>query len=391
MSESNLYFIKAPCHQSSRKQGYQFAPDEIKQKYDFEITKTLFDESRVDLVNNKIELCKGYELLYEYILKYVKMKPNDKIITVGGDHSISAGTIAAINEKYIRQIGETFTSDLIVLWIDAFPDLYDFNTSPNKDLNEMPVASLLGLCDTHFTQNKLLLNPSQLIYYGLVDDNDNTDIVKEYRIPHLTVKKINSLGTENSINAIKEMIKDKPVHVSLDMKVFDSSIVRSVIPQNDHGLHLEQVENLLSGIKDNIVSMDIVEFNPCVGTTDEVRVTRETIRYLLAKTFDIKEKSINIFTEDSQFLVFRPAEQDDPESDFGWYLMRGLSIKDRLELINRIPDDEIITVDIGDEEYFVTKTTINEQNEKSYYAAETINDVVLFPQEKVCMCFELVN
>ena len=27
----NLHFIRAQCHQSDREQGYQFAPDEIKQ------------------------------------------------------------------------------------------------------------------------------------------------------------------------------------------------------------------------------------------------------------------------------------------------------------------------------------------------------------------------
>ena len=388
---SKLHFIKAPCHQSSREQGYQFASDEIKEKYDHEITNELFNGSSIDLVNHKIELCKGYQLLYKYILEHTTQNPDDKIITIGGDNSISSGTIAAMNEKYLKEKGNTTSSDLIVLWIDSYPDLYDFDTSVNKDLNEMPVGSLLGLCDTYFTQNKLLLNPEQMIYYGLVDENDNIDMVKEYRIPYLTVKKINSLGLENSINAIKNMIGDKPVHVMLDMKVFDSSIIKSVIPLNNNGLKLEQVENLLFNIKNNIVSMDIVEFNPHIGTKQDSKITRETIRYLLSRTFDIKEKSVNIFTEDSQFLVYRPVQQEDPYTDIGWYIMRGLNLNDREEFINKIPNNEIIAIEIDDEDYLVTKTTINEQNEISYYNAVTINDVALFPEEKVCMCFELIN
>ncbi len=388
---SKLHFIKAPCHQSSREQGYQFAPSEVKEKYDYVIADELFNGSSIDLVNSKIELCKGYQLLYKYILEYTGHNPDNKIITIGGDNSISSGTIAAMNEKYMKQYGTTTISDLIVLWIDSFPDLYDFDTSVNKDLNEMPAGSLLGLCDNYFTQNKLLLNPEQIIYYGLVDENDNIDMVKEFRIPYLTVKKINTLGLENSINSIKGIIGDKPVHVVLDMKVFDSSIIKSVIPQNNNGLQLEQVENLLCSIKGNVVSMDIVEFNPCIGTKENIKVTRETIRYLLSKTFDIKEKSVNIFTEDSQFLVYRPTQQEDPYSDIGWYIMRGLNLNDREGFINKIPNDEIITIEIDNEEYFVTKTTMNEQNETSYYCATTINDVVLFPEEKVCMCFELIN
>ena len=63
---------------------------------------------------------------------------------------------------------------------------------------------------------------------------------------------------------------------------------------------------------------------------------------------------------------------------------------------NIIIDDNIINLvydetDGYEKEVMITTTSVNEQNEKSYYTAETINDVVLFPQEKVCMCFELVN
>lgn len=388
---SNLYFISAPCHQSSREQGFQFAPSEIKQKYDFEIIKKMFDGSVIDIANKKIELCKGYQLLYEYILKYTNLKPNDKIITIGGDNSISTGTVAAINENYIKQMGNNVTSDLMVLWIDSYPDIDDFNTSLTKDLNDMAVASLLGLCDMNFTKNKLLLNKNQLIYYGLVDKNNNIDDVKECMIPHFTVKKINSLGDKKCIDVIKNMIKNKPVHVVLDMKVFDSSLIKSVIPLNNNGLKLEQVENLLSGIKNNIVAMDIVEFNPQIGTIEDVKITRETIRHILAKTFDIKEKSLNIFNEDSQFLIYRPTQQEDPFTDIGWYILRGLTINNVNDIMEKFCGDEIITIPIDNEEYLITKTTMNEQNEKSYYTAKTINDVTLFPEEKMHMTFELIN
>ncbi|QKF93691.1 arginase-like protein [Fadolivirus algeromassiliense] len=394
---SKLHFIKAPCHQSSREQGFQFAPDEIKQKYDFEISTKLFNDSVVDIPNKKIELCKGYELLYKYILEYTKINPSDKIITIGGDHSISSATIAAINEKCMKQYGNNCTSDLVVLWIDSYPDLNDFTTSQTYDLNDMPVASLLGLCDTHFISQKLLLKPEQFIFYGLVDKDDIIDDVKEFKMPFLTTKKIKTIGLNNIIKFVKDMIGNKPVFVSLDMKVFNDNLIRSVIPSNEDGLELEYVTNLLVSLKNNIIGMDLVEFNPRIGSNDDVRITRETIRYILSNTFDIKEKSINIFTEDSQFLIYRPLEQDDPYVDIGWYILRGLTIKQKEELIKQIPDDTIITLEIeGDTEteqgtYLVTKTTLNEQNEKSYAIAETISDTTLFPQEKICMGFELIN
>lgn len=394
---SKLHFIKAPCHQSTRAQGFQFSPDEIKETYNFEITTDMFNGSVVDLPTNKIELCKGYQLLYKYILEYTKNNLNDKIITIGGDHSISSATIAAINEKYMKQQGEKISSDLVVLWIDCQPDINCFTTSQTCDLNEMPVGSLLGLCDNKFISQKLLLKNEQFIYYGLIDKDDSLDLIKELRIPFFTNKKINILGIDNIIDIIKKMIGNRPVHVSLDMKVFNEQLIKSVIPTNREGLNLEQVENLLFGIKNNIVSMDIAEFNPEIGDSNDVRITRETIRYLLSRTFDIKEKQINIFTEDSQFLIYRPLEQDDPDIDIGWYLLRGLTIKDKEELMKTIPNDTIISIELdGDETiengtYLITKTTMNEQNSKSYGTSETIQDIVLFPQEKICMGFELIN
>ena len=68
-----------------------------------------------------------------------------------------------------------------------------------------------------------------------------------------------------------------------------------------------------------------------------------------------------------------------------------MTLEDRNELLGMIPDNEIISFDIDDVTYLVTKTTMNEQYEKSYFTAKLINDVVLFPQEKTLMMFELVN
>jgi len=382
-----LHFIKAICHQSSREQGYQVAPNEIKEKYDHEV---VFDNSVIDLVNNNIKLSDGYQELYSYIKDYSKENPTKKIITIGGDHSVSASTVAAMNEKYMRQTGDNVDSDLIILWIDAYPDLHDFKSSPNKDLNDMPAGSLLGLCGTAFTRNKLLVKSSQFIYYGLLDHDDNIDMVKEYHIPYLSEKKIRILG-DNNINVIKEMIKDKPVHVSLDMKVFNSSVTQSVIPVNDKGLNVEQIEKLLIAIKDNIVAFDVTEFNPCVGSKESSKLTREIIRYLLSRTFDMKEKSINIFTEDSQFLIYRPVNQENPHADIGWYILKGLDLETRNNIINEIDNDDIEIIEIEDEEYFITKTTMNEQYGKSYHCAKTIHDTTLFPEEKLSMCFELLN
>jgi arginase family enzyme len=395
---ANLHFIKAPCHQSKREQGFQFAPDEIKEKYDYEIDPKLFDNSEINLETDEIKLCVGYNLLYNHILEHSKNYPNDKIITIGGDNSISSGTIPAINERYIRRDGkDTFTSDLVILWIDSNADIQDFETSITQNLDEMPCASIMGLCDSHFTKHKLNVWSNQIIYFGINDEED-IGIISNNKMVHFTAKKINQLHQVDPTiicGALKDIIGDKPVHIVLDMKVFHSDIVKSVCRNENNmgnnGLQLEHVENVLTSLKNNIVAMDICEFNPLIGNQNDVKVTNEMIRYILKQTFDITEKSINIFSEDTQFLIYRPMEQEDPETDIGWFILRGIDMKYKEALIESIPDDTIISLDIEDHSFIVTKTTITEQNEKSYYVATTVNDTALFPQEKATMMFELVN
>ena len=414
-----LHFIKAPCHQG----GGKNAPDLIKSQYDYEIKEALFKDNTIDIADGNINICPGYELLYQYIKKYYSEHPKHKIITIGGDHSISLGTIAAINEQFMKQNGLNCESDLFILWIDSEPDIYDPVSSDNKNLNEMVMAGLLGLIDIPITTQKLSVNPSQILYFGISDNLDSLPIINRCNIPYLSANKINSIKIENIVKYVKDMIGDRPLHISLDLKVFNKSYAPCVTPQNNTGIKLQHLEILLESLKNLVVSMDIVEFNPEVGTTTDVKTTLNSIHRILIKTFDMKEKSINIFTDDSWFLIFRPAEQviiesttketQDPighdkadkndsdsdsnsfdideNDDIGWYILRGLSLQERDEILKKISDNTIIRLKINNDEYLIAKTNMIQQNHKSYYATKSIHDMVLFPEEKKHMMFELVN
>ncbi|CAH6421220.1 Arginase family protein [uncultured virus] len=381
---SNLIFIKAPCHNSTRQNGFELAPNEIKEKYDYEISIEEFNKK------NNFNIAKGYDLLYNLILDLNNKFPNKKIITIGGDHSISAATIPAFNEKFMIKQGETVSSNLKILWIDLYPDLHTFKTLIAPDLNNMAVSSLVGLLEPTFVHHKLLLKPEQIIFFGIDDDADILDIVVECGFKYFTIKKIKSLGIEQILKYLKRTIQDHPLFISLDIKALDKSIV----PCSENNLNIGLMENEIKLIfdffKNQIAAMDIVEFNPLLGTIQETKTTRETIRRCLIYAFNLKEKSINIFTEDSEFLIFRPLNQLDP-LDIGWYILRGLNLDKKNEIIKLLEKDQIETICIDNEDYLVTKTTINEQNAKSCYAAQTINDIVLFQSEKMDMTFELIN
>lgn len=389
--DNNVYLIKAPCHQSSRQQGFQVAPDFIKSSFNHDLTIDDFDGTIISNQGDEHhQICTGYQKLYEHILNY---KGKSVVGTIGGDHSVSAATIAAMNEKYIKTVGNKCYSDLRVIYIDPYPDLGTYNSSQTKNLPDMVSSSLFGLMHPTFTKHKLLLQPEQIVYLGLTQSSD-IDTLNELDINYLTLDKINQLTVEKSVNYLKECFgfDNKPVHISIDLKAIHKDYAPSTVRDGvDSGLTLEQLKTVLNAFKEQTVSFDITEFNPTVGDEKDVVRTKETVTDILVNCYGLKKKSINIFNDSSEFLVYRPLEQGDPDTDYGWFVLRGMALEDREQLLKALPDDRIISVTMEDDDYLITKTTIDEQNSKTYYGCNTIMETVLFPEEKKVMCFELLN
>lgn len=86
------------------------------------------------------------------------VKQPDRVITAGGDCSISEAPFDYLSGKYGERLG--------VLWLDVHPDIADPSTS--QHVHEMVVANLLGKGDPDFSKavaNPIL--PRQLMYGGL--------------------------------------------------------------------------------------------------------------------------------------------------------------------------------------------------------------------------------
>lgn len=118
---------------------------------------------------------------------------------------------------------------------------------------------------------------------------------------------------------------------------------------------------------------------------------KEQVVNILVNQLGVSKNTVNIFSESSYFLVYRPLEQEDPETDYGWYILRGLSVQDSEDVLKCIEEDEIKNIVIDNEDYLVAKTNVEEQNSKTYYHSTDVYDVVLYPDEKKAMMFELIN
>ena len=71
----------------------------------------------------------------------IKTLEAEKIpLTLGGDHSVAAGTVAGVAEYYRRQ-----NQRIGLIWIDAHTDINTPDTSPSGNVHGMPLAAIMGL------------------------------------------------------------------------------------------------------------------------------------------------------------------------------------------------------------------------------------------------------
>ena len=124
-------------------------------------------------------------------------------------------------------------------------------------------------------------------------------------------------------------------------------------------------------------------------------LTIRIIELIINSIIELKTVSVNIFNEESKFLIWKRLDADDL---IGWSILRGMTLTEREDIIKMIDDDDkIITIPIDDEETdesydaLVTITSMKEQQDKIYYGATSLYDCCLFPDEKLNMMFELLN
>lgn len=351
--------------------GTAKAPKYIKEEYDFEIKESILQSNS------------GFDLLYKYMIEKVDM--DDKIVTIGGDHLVSVPTTLAQRKKY--------GSNLHLIILDSCPDLHNMLTFNNSCKNRMMTSYLLDNESGIMNNVDTLMTPDKIIYIGLRDiDDTEMEILNGYGIMYFTIEKIRKIGLNCVMDVIKDIVAGSPIHMSVDMKVFDPSIAPSVTTQYDDGLTFDDIDIISNKLKDvNIVSIDITELDAEVGTEKEKGLTGYTAKKFLSSVMKIKEKRLNIYDENADFLVYRQMDQENNDNDIGWYILRNINIDVMNDILKNIAKDKIIQIEVDGEDCLVARTNIEYQQERSYYTTTNVTDVVLFPQEKEHMIFELIN
>jgi arginase family enzyme len=398
-SSESTYFVNVNCNGITGKQH-------IYSKFDYEVIDDMYktcDENENPVV---------YNLLYKLTLTVPK---NKVVITLSPDPSISSATIAGLAEKYMcGQInGTPNTPSLKIIYLTSVPHLLTKYKEPTiENFRNSIISNLLGATSCSYTGHKLALDCNQFYLLGINDnllEDDEKEVLDNSGITYFTLNQMRKKGISNVIEYINNSIMCDPVMVVFDMAStsyetapcvtrFLKDGIRTKI-KDLNGLQTSELVDIFSKInKNNLVGLDITSFDFRIDNKERAyRISCEAARLPLAILLNIKEKKINIFNENSKFLIYRPMNQESV-TDVGWYILRNIPIDTREEIIKYIENDTIITLQIdidndGNEQtVMITTTTLGEQEEKTFFSKDKkITDCILFPVEKTSAMFELLN
>ena len=189
-------------------------------------------------------------------------------LIVGGDHSLSIGSVAAVSNFFAAQ-----GKEIGLLWIDTHADINTPTTSPSQNIFGMSVAFLLGMIPgaLRSLQQKTAIKAENLAYIGLRDlDPGEKKLLKERNILAFSMKEIDILGlAEVTRRALEHIGKNTAGYVvSFDLDVCDPQLVPGTGTPVRGGLTFREAHLLLELLADDkrMLSLEMVELNPLLDT-----------------------------------------------------------------------------------------------------------------------------
>jgi agmatinase len=164
-------------------------------------------------------------------------------VTLGGEHSLTPGAIAAVYQKY---------PDLLVIQFDAHADLRD-----HWNGNRCSHANAMRRTLDFLPADRLL---QVGIRSGTREEFDEMEAHQRWITP--TAEALNA--------AIKAReAHDSPVYVTFDLDIFDPALLPGTGTPEPGGIFWHQFEPLSQACQQlNLVGLDIVELSPMLDTSE---------------------------------------------------------------------------------------------------------------------------
>ena len=202
-------------------------------------------------------------------------------LILGGDHSISIGTISGISKHY---------ENLGVIWYDAHADLNTPETTITGSIYGMPLAVNLGYGYPDIIKiggYMPKVKKENVVFIGTreLDEGEERFII-DNSLKVFTIEDVRELGIEKVINDALKYLKERcdGIHLSFDLDSLDPQEAPGVRTPCENGLSHEESIKALSILRDSklITSAEFVELNPFVDVDNKTtKITIDLIKTLL--------------------------------------------------------------------------------------------------------------
>jgi arginase len=188
-------------------------------------------------------------------------------VTLGGDHSIAAGSVSGVAEFYRRQ-----NQRVGLIWIDAHTDINTPETSPSGNVHGMPLAALLGLGPKELSNIfdfSPKVRPENCVLVGVRDiDAIEKENVRRAGIGVFTMRDIDERSMRTVMEEALRMAGRGTAgyHISLDMDWIDPEDAPGVGTPVRGGATYREAHLAMEIIADHgrMLSFEIVEVNPVI-------------------------------------------------------------------------------------------------------------------------------
>ena len=188
-------------------------------------------------------------------------------LSLGGDHSMAAGTVSGVAEYYRRE-----NQHIGLIWIDAHTDINTPDSSPSGNVHGMPLAAMMGLWPGDlakiydFTPK---VKPENCVLVGVRDiDAVEKENVRRAGIGVFTMRDIDERGMRTIMEEALRLAGRGTAgyHISLDMDWVDPEDAPGVGTPVRGGATYREAHLAMEIIADHgrMLSFEIVEVNPVI-------------------------------------------------------------------------------------------------------------------------------
>jgi arginase len=197
-------------------------------------------------------------------------------IVIGGDHSLSAGSVGA-SADYADSIG----GRIGVLWIDAHGDMNTPATTTSGNVHGMPLAALVGPEPAELARvgspRVPKLDPANVVLIGIRNlDEGEKRRIRSSGVHVFTMKDIDRHGIAVVMKRALRLATAHTIglHVSFDLDVCEPAIAPGVGTPVKGGLDYREAHMVMELIADcgRLKALDLVEVNPILDERNQTAV-----------------------------------------------------------------------------------------------------------------------